>query len=87
MYSVPTNRIGRAVLAITGCFMLGSVGFFLAVVMMQPSTRAAAPNPKQLLATQTQKVAAMQSLASSEASSTPPDIATKLQILAHLNAQ
>jgi hypothetical protein len=87
MYSVPTNRIARAVLALTGCFALGSVGFFLAVVTMQPSARAVAPSPKQLLATQMQKDAALQSLALSEASSTPPDVATKLQILAHLNAQ
>ena len=87
MYSVLTNRILLAVLAIPGCFALASVGFFLAVVMTHPSTQATALNPKQLLTTQTQKDAAMQSLASSEASSTPPDIVTKLQILAHLNAQ
>ena len=73
-------------LAVAACFAIGSVGFFLATILEKnvPNTVLDLQRPA---ATQEEKDAAMQSLALSEASSTSPDIATKLQILAQLNAQ
>lgn len=81
------ETILRILLAVAACFAIGSVGFFLATLLQQKNTTAITPSPHQLIVVQEEKDAAMQSLARSEASSTQPDTATKLQILARLNAQ
>ena len=72
-------------LIIAACFAIGSVSFFLSVILRQ-STSTTASSTQQIVETQAQKDAVMQSLTLSEASSTSLSTARKLQILAQLNA-
>ena len=74
-------------LAVAACFAIGSVGFFLAVLLQRADTSATAQSAQPHVVAQEEKDAAMRSLILSEASSTHPDAETKLQILARLNAR
>ena len=71
----------RMLLVLVVCLVIGSIGFFLSVFFEHGQQGMVSTS--QPLSVQA-KEAAMQNLALSEASSTPPDTATKLEILAHL---